>query len=152
MQLLLLETVDSPITRQHVDLNVAEASSSNRYVHECLSSQLQASTEQENWVGVLQQVDIPAGGNAAAFLPKAVDYANNKCWGTLSCAVIVDAANLKSNAKAVDTAIANLRYGAITINMPSIVAFAMGHGPWGAYPGATPQVDQHTACAALHDC
>lgn len=101
---------------------------------------LQANTEQENWVGVLQQVDIPAGGDAAAFLPKAVDFANNRCWGTLSCAVIVDAANLKTNAKAVDTAIANLRYGAITINMPSIVAFAMGHGPWGAYPGATPQV------------
>ena len=100
-------------------------------------------------MGVLQQVDIPAGGNAAAFLPKAVKFANEKCWGTLSCTLIVDKDNLKSNAKAVDAAVANLRYGCITVNMPSIVGFAMGHGPWGAFPGATPQVRIASASALV---
>lgn len=51
---------------------------------------LQAATADENWCGVLQEVAFPGcGGGAGAFLDAVVPYCNDKCWGTLSCAMII---------------------------------------------------------------
>ena len=101
---------------------------------------LQANLTHENWVGVLQQIDISAGGNPDSFLPQAVSLANDKCWGTLSCSLIVDPVTQKANQTAVDTAIADLRYGSVNINLPTILGYATMKMAWGGYPGATPQV------------
>ena len=83
------------------------------YISDTLSTNIfmasQADVTHENWVGVLQQIDISGGGNPESFLPKAVSFANDKCWGTLSCALIVDPVTQKTNATAVDIAIVNLR-------------------------------------------
>ena len=101
---------------------------------------VQADVTHENWVGVLQQIDISGGGNPESFLPKAVSFANDKCWGTLSCALIVDLVTQKTNATAVDTAIADLRYGSVNVNLPTILGYAVTKMAWGGFPGSTPQV------------
>ena len=52
----------------------------------------QAKTETENWCGVLQEVALPGtGGDPEAFLGAAVRFANERCWGTLSCCLMVGA-------------------------------------------------------------
>lgn len=108
----------------------------------------QANLTHENWVGVLQQIDISAGGNPDSFLPQAVSLANDKCWGTLSCSLIVDPVTQKANQTAVDTAIADLRYGSVNINLPTILGYATMKMAWGGYPGATPQDIQSGNCFA----
>lgn len=42
--------------------------------------------------------------------------------------------------EAYDNAVADLRYGAIAVNCPGLVAFAATKLVWGGYPGSTPQV------------
>lgn len=101
---------------------------------------LQADLTHENWVGVLQQVDIAGGGRAETFLPQAVNLANDRCWGTLSCTFIVDPRTQSSSASVVDKAIADLRYGSVCVNLPSILGYAVMKLVWGGFPEATPQV------------
>ncbi|DBB03304.1 hypothetical protein WJX82_011741 [Trebouxia sp. C0006] len=108
----------------------------------------EADVTHENWVGVLQQIDISGGGNPESFLPKAVSFANDKCWGTLSCALIVDLVTQKTNATAVDTAIADLRYGSVNVNLPTILGYAVTKMAWGGFPGSTPQDIQSGNCFA----
>ena len=51
---------------------------------------VQAQTKTENWCGVLQEVALPGTyGDPEAFLEAAVRFANEDCWGTLSCALMV---------------------------------------------------------------
>lgn len=113
----------------------------------CCAAELQANLRHENWVGVLQQVDIAGGGRADTFLSQAVCLANDRCWGTLSCTLIVDPKTQSSSASAVDQAIADLRYGSVNVNLPSILGYAIMKLAWGGFPGATPQV-----CTSLAWC
>jgi acyl-CoA reductase-like NAD-dependent aldehyde dehydrogenase len=72
------------------------------------------------------------------FLERAVEFANNRLWGTLSADLVVHPASLKDPriAEAVERAVARLRYGVVTLNAWSGFAFVYGTPPWGAYPGA----------------
>lgn len=45
----------------------------------------------------------------------------------------------KAHGSACDQAVADLKYGAIAVNCPGIVAFAATKLGWGGYPGSTPQ-------------
>lgn len=108
----------------------------------------QANLTHENWVGVLQQVDLPGGGRPDSFLSAAVSLANDKCWGTLSCTLIVDPKTQRSSALAVDKAIADLRYGSVSVNLPSLLGYAVMKLAWGGFPGATPQDIQSGNCFA----
>lgn len=51
----------------------------------------QARLDTENWCGVLQEVALPgtALADPDAFLPAAVQFANDRCWGNLSCSLFV---------------------------------------------------------------
>ena len=51
----------------------------------------QARPDTENWCGVLQEVALPGAqlADPAAFLPAAVQFANDRCWGNLSCSLFV---------------------------------------------------------------
>jgi aldehyde dehydrogenase (NAD(P)+) len=73
------------------------------------------------------------------FLEQAVDYANERLWGTLSATLVVHPQLMKDmrTAAAVERAIARLRYGTVSINAFPGLSFAFGAPPWGAYPGAT---------------
>jgi acyl-CoA reductase-like NAD-dependent aldehyde dehydrogenase len=89
---------------------------------------------EEAFCGILAQVSIKSD-SAPDFLTKAVDFANDLVWGTLSCTVLIDPKTQKEYLSEFDTAIANLKYGAIGVNIWSGMLFYFGSTTWGAYPG-----------------
>jgi acyl-CoA reductase-like NAD-dependent aldehyde dehydrogenase len=91
---------------------------------------------EEAFCGILAQVSIESD-SAPDFLTKAVDFANDRVWGTLSCTVLIDPKTQKEYPAEFDSAIANLKYGAIGVNIWSGMLFYFGSTPWGAYPGNT---------------
>jgi acyl-CoA reductase-like NAD-dependent aldehyde dehydrogenase len=89
---------------------------------------------EEAFCGILATVTIEAN-SATDFLTTAVDFANDRLWGTLSCTILIDAQTQQKFERELDTAISNLRYGAIGINIWSAMLFYFGVTSWGAYPG-----------------
>jgi hypothetical protein len=92
----------------------------------------------ESFNGVFGEVGIDATGTVD-FIRKAVEFANDGMWGTLGCSLIVHPKSLSDPevARAVDQAIADLRYGTVAVNHWSALGFLLGSTPWGAYPGHT---------------
>jgi Aldehyde dehydrogenase family len=100
---------------------------------------------EEAFCGIFAQVSLaePLGtsiesDSAPDFLTKAVDFVNDRVWGTLSCTVLIDPRTQKHYHQEFDSAIANLNYGAIGVNIWSGMIFYFGSTTWGAYPGNTP--------------
>ena len=91
---------------------------------------------EEAFCGVLAEVAIESS-SAPDFLAKAVEFANDRLWGTLSCTVLIDDRTQQQYPQEVDRAIANLKYGAIGVNIWSAMLFYFGSTTWGAYPGNT---------------
>ena len=75
------------------------------------------------------------------YVDKAVAFCNGTLWGTLNVTLIVHPESLKDPdvARAVDRAIANLRYGTVSINHWAAVGYGLVVTPWGAFPGHTAQ-------------
>jgi acyl-CoA reductase-like NAD-dependent aldehyde dehydrogenase len=73
------------------------------------------------------------------FLDQAVTFANDRLWGTLTAGMVVHPKTAKdpSLSEAVERAIGNLRYGAVSVNAWSGYVFAFVTPPWGAYPGSS---------------
>jgi acyl-CoA reductase-like NAD-dependent aldehyde dehydrogenase len=71
------------------------------------------------------------------YLDRAVEFANNRLWGTLNATILIHPATLKDPAvaAALDRAIANLRFGTVAINYWAAAGFAMGAPSWGGFPG-----------------
>jgi acyl-CoA reductase-like NAD-dependent aldehyde dehydrogenase len=80
------------------------------------------------------------GADPTEFLDAAVRFANDRLWGTLSAGLIVHPRTMKDPAtgSAVERAIAQLRYGTVTVNAWSGLSFAFASPPWGAHPSSTP--------------
>ena len=74
------------------------------------------------------------------YLERAVEFANDRIWGTLSATVVVHPRMLKDPRlkQAVDRAITRLRYGSVAINAWAGLSFALGTPPWGAHPSSSP--------------
>jgi len=74
------------------------------------------------------------------YLDRAVDFANDRLWGTLSATVVVHPQTLKDPkiSQAVERAIVRLRYGSVCLNAWSGLLFALGTPPWGAHPSSRP--------------
>jgi acyl-CoA reductase-like NAD-dependent aldehyde dehydrogenase len=70
------------------------------------------------------------------YLDRAVAFANDRLWGTLSATILVHPKSLKDPviAAAVEKAIADLRYGTIYINDFTGFAICWIVTPWGGYP------------------
>jgi acyl-CoA reductase-like NAD-dependent aldehyde dehydrogenase len=92
----------------------------------------------EAFCGILAEVQIE-GAEADTFLVEAVEFANTKIWGNLSCVVLIDAATQKNCAAELESAIANLHYGAIGINIWTGVIYFLSSLTWGAFPGNLPE-------------
>ncbi|MCX5973403.1 MAG: aldehyde dehydrogenase [Coprothermobacterota bacterium] len=91
---------------------------------------------QEAFCGLLAETPIHAA-SVPEFLDRAVDFANQTVWGTLAAALFVHPASLRVSeiASAVDRALANLRYGTISVNAQAGLAWALAVSPWGGFPG-----------------
>lgn len=92
----------------------------------------------ESWCGQTSEAALSAG-STVEYIGRAVDFCNEKIWGTLACSILVHPKSMKDPeiADAVERAIANLRYGAIAVNHWSGLNYAMVTPTWGAFPGHT---------------
>ncbi|MCA9494789.1 MAG: aldehyde dehydrogenase family protein, partial [Myxococcales bacterium] len=93
--------------------------------------------ENEPWCGIFSFVQLEAT-TAAEYVAKAVPFANDECWGTLSINVLVDPRTEKALGDAFDKAIADLRYGGIGINCWTGLNYGLVNATWGAFPGHPP--------------
>ena len=89
----------------------------------------------EYFAGVLGITELP--GTGAQFLANAVAFANDHLDGTLGASIIVRPSDIKAMGPRFDELIADLRYGAVGINVWSGIVFLLGGAAWGAYPGHT---------------
>jgi aldehyde dehydrogenase (NAD(P)+) len=92
----------------------------------------------EPWCSVISETTI-GSADPVAFLDQAVEFVNEKVWGTLSATIIVHPSTMKDPkfAEALDRAIQKLRYGTVCINHWPALGFAFGTTPWGGHPSAT---------------
>ena len=88
----------------------------------------------EPWCGIMSFIDIEAS-SAKEYMDKAVPFANERCWGTLSINVLIDPASERALGDGFDRAIAALRYGGIAINCWSGLNYGIVNATWGAFPG-----------------
>jgi acyl-CoA reductase-like NAD-dependent aldehyde dehydrogenase len=77
--------------------------------------------------------------DAVEFLDQAVDFVNNRLWGTLTATLVVHPEIMRDRncAIAVERAIDKLKYGTVSVNAFPGMSFAFASPPWGAYPGST---------------
>ncbi len=92
----------------------------------------------EAWCGVTSEVPL-AATDVVTYIQKAVQFANENLWGTLSCSIVVHPKTLENPriAEAVEQAIADLRYGSVAVNHWSALSYGFVATTWGAYPGHT---------------
>jgi acyl-CoA reductase-like NAD-dependent aldehyde dehydrogenase len=104
---------------------------------------------QEAFCGVLAEVELDAN-NAREFLERAVTFANDSCWGTLSCMLLIDEDTARSEAQALDSAVERLRYGGVCINAWAGVMYGLASPTWGAFPGH-PNTDIQSGTGVVHN-
>jgi hypothetical protein len=108
----------------------------------------------EAFCGVVAEVEIdaPDSGSVSVsqFLSEAVKLANESCWGTLSCCLLVHPATEESHGAEIARAIEDLRYGAIGINVWPGVIYGLVSPTWGAYPGHRPE-DIQSGVGVVHN-
>ena len=115
----------------------------------CLPSAGEYALTHEAFCGVLAEVALDAT-TPAEFLEQAVAFANDACWGTLSCIVLIHPATREEHAAELDRAVAKLRYGSVAINCWAGVAYGLVSTTWGAFPGHTPR-DIQSGVGVVHN-
>jgi aldehyde dehydrogenase (NAD(P)+) len=105
----------------------------------------------EPFCSILSETEV-GSDDPVEFLDRAVDFANNRLWGTLSADVVVHPKSLKDPriAQALERAIARLRYGAVTVNSWTAFIFSFGSPPWGGHPSST-SADIQSGNAWVHN-
>ncbi len=105
----------------------------------------------EAFCGLFAETGVACDG-VPDFLAKAVAFCNETLWGTLNATIIVHPrteADAEAH-EAVERAIRDLRYGSVSINHWSAIAYALGVTTWGAYPGHTPE-DIQSGTGVVHN-
>ena len=105
----------------------------------------------EAFCGLFAETALEASG-VADFLPRAVEFCNEVLWGTLNATILIHPRSVEEAARhgALEQAIADLRYGTVSINHWAAIAFALGVTTWGAYPGHTPD-DIQSGTGVVHN-
>ncbi len=85
---------------------------------------------------VYGQTSLP-GASAADYLEAAVEFCNDRLWGTLSADIIIHPRTIKELGPRFQTILGRLRYGTIGVNAWNGIGFLLGVTPWGGFPGAT---------------
>ena len=105
----------------------------------------------ESFCSLFCGVSLPAE-TVAAFLDQATELCNDRIWGTLNATLIIDPRTEgdPSVAPAVSRAIAELRYGTVSVNNWAAIGYALVVTPWGAYPGHEP-TDIRSGTGTVHN-
>ncbi len=92
---------------------------------------------QEAFCSVASETAL-AAGDPVEFLERAVAFANDTLWGTLNAGIIVHPASLRDPAitAAVERAIAELRFGTVSLNQWAAAGYAAVTTPWGGFAGS----------------
>lgn len=90
----------------------------------------------EAFCSLVAETALPAA-SVEDYLEKAVDFANERLWGTLTTALIVHPRSLREPriAAAVERALARLRYGTVHLNVYPFAGIFMATLPWGGIAG-----------------
>ena len=104
----------------------------------------------EAWCGVLAETALDADG--AEFLDRAAAFCNDRVWGTLSCSLLVHPKSRSDPAveQALDRALAELRYGGVTVNHWCALGYGLVSPTWGAFPGH-PLDDVQSGIGVVHN-
>jgi acyl-CoA reductase-like NAD-dependent aldehyde dehydrogenase len=91
----------------------------------------------EAFASIAGEVPLDAPRDVARFLDQAVEFCNERLWGTLGASIIVHPRQMDDPeiGAAVERAIKNLRYGAVVLNHWMGLPYALPTLPWGGYPG-----------------
>ncbi|MDD9938595.1 MAG: aldehyde dehydrogenase family protein [Myxococcales bacterium] len=103
----------------------------------------------EAFCGVLAEVALEAT-TPAEMLQAGVHFANERCFGTLSCCMLIDERTQKQHATELDAAIEGLHYGGIGINAWPGMIYAFCSTTWGAFPGHPP-TDISSGTGVVHN-
>jgi aldehyde dehydrogenase (NAD(P)+) len=87
---------------------------------------------------VFSETGLP-GEDAAEFLANAVNFCNNKLYGTLGATLIVHPKTQKALGLKFEQALTDLHYGSIGVNIWNAAAFLLVQATWGGFPGHTYQ-------------
>ena len=73
----------------------------------------------------------------AEFIDQAVSFANNHVWVTLHAILVIDSKAQKDSqiSFALERAIADLRYGTVSINQYPAISYYIGLTTWGGHSG-----------------
>lgn len=106
---------------------------------------------EESFVCVCAETALDAA-DERAFLKRAVDFANDELWGTLSAAITVHPSfySTPSGEAAFEAALAGLRHGAIGVNYWPALVYAMMSPPWGGHPSGT-LADAQSGIGSVHN-
>ncbi len=105
--------------------------------------------ERESFCGVVATTTLDAT-SPVEFLSRAVPFANDVCWGNLSCAMLVHPTTHEDHEVEVDRAVAELRFGGVAVNAWPALLYALGSTTWGAFPGNPPE-DIRSGVGVVHD-
>ncbi|MBX3005041.1 MAG: aldehyde dehydrogenase [Anaerolineales bacterium] len=91
---------------------------------------------EEPFIGLFSETALDAQ-DTVEFIAKAVEFANQQLWGTLSASIIVHPKSLQDPlvAAAVEQAVDDLHYGTVVVNHWGALGYYMCITPWGAPPG-----------------
>lgn len=105
----------------------------------------------EAFCGIFSETRIQAV-SPAEYLDKAVELCNETLWGTLNATILVHPSSLRDpeTKRALDRAVAGLRYGTVSINHWAASGYALVITPWGAFPGHTRQ-DIQSGIGVVHN-
>lgn len=94
--------------------------------------------QSEAFCSVFSETALPAN-DPAEFLDRAVDFANDRLWGTLTASIVIHPASLRQPAvaAALERALERLRYGMIAVNLRVTYGYYVMVAPWGSLPGQT---------------
>jgi hypothetical protein len=106
---------------------------------------------EESFVCVCAEIGLEASSEQD-FLARAVEFANERLWGTLSAAVTVHPSFRRApgGEACLAAALANLRHGAVGVNHWPALVYAMMSPPWGGYPSGTP-ADAQSGIGSVHN-
>ena len=105
----------------------------------------------EAFCGLFAETALESSG-VADFLPRAVEFCNEVLWGTLNATILVHPRSIAEaeGHDALERAMRDLRYGSVSINHWSAIAFALGVTSWGAFPGHSPH-DIQSGAGVVHN-
>ncbi len=115
------------------------------------ASQSEGNFTTEPFCSILSEVSV-GSTDPREFLNEVVPFANERLWGTLNAMLFVHpSVEADSDGKrAVEAAVAGLKYGTVAINVWPAMGYALCSTPWGGHPSAT-LTDIQSGLGWVHD-